>query len=198
LDAKELAPTPSLPLDTAERRAFAFLQLMERFQNRAGAAAEKDATLVEVARRLGIDFEALLTRRLLQIMNADEVAGLPRDLIDVQLHTHRHRVPADRNLFEREITENRRLISEMTGSSSITHFCYPSGVTNPMYEPWLRSLGVTSATTCFPGLASRGSNPFMLSRLIDTSFVSDLEFEGWLSGASAFLPRRRIVAVPTI
>jgi hypothetical protein len=38
----------------------------------------------------------------------------------------------------------------------------------------------------------------MVPRLIDTSFLSELEFEGWLTGTSAFLPRRRIVAVPTI
>ena len=86
----------------------------------------------------------------------------------------------------------------MTGAASVTHFCYPSGVTNPAYEPWLRALNVASATTCFPGLASQNSNAFMIPRLIDTSYLSELEFEGWLTGASAFLPRRRIVAVPTI
>jgi hypothetical protein len=62
----------------------------------------------------------------------------------------------------------------------------------------MQALDVVSATTCFPGLASPASNPFMLPRLIDTSHVSELEFEGWLSGVSQFLPRRRIVAVPTI
>ena len=131
-------------------------------------------------------------------MNPEEVANLPRDLVDVQLHTHRHRVPTDRALFEKEINDNRRLIAEMTGSPSVVHFCYPSGVTSSNYLPWLRALGVVSATTCFPGLASPASEPLMLPRLIDTSHVSELEFEGWMSGVSAFLPRRRIVAVPTI
>jgi hypothetical protein len=35
----------------------------------------------------------------------------------------------------------------------------------------------------------------MLPRLIDTTYVSDIEFESWLTGASAFLPRRRVRAV---
>ena len=185
-------------LDTAHRRQEAFHRIIGPFQHRRNAGVEKDAVLTECARRLGIDYDGLIARRVLQIMNPDEVASLPPDLIDVQLHTHRHRVPADQRLFEREIVENRRLISEMTGSASVTHFCYPSGVTNPVYEPWLRALDVTSATTCFPGLTSPTSNSFMVPRLIDTSFLSELEFEGWLTGTSAFLPRRRIVAVPTI
>jgi peptidoglycan/xylan/chitin deacetylase (PgdA/CDA1 family) len=194
-----LASDPaSAVLDTPERRKAAFHQIMDPFRGRRSAGEEKDRVLAECARRLGIDYESLLRRRLLQIMTPDEVASVPKELIDVQLHTHRHRVPTDRTLFEREIVENRRFITEMTGSNAVSHFCYPSGVTNPVYEPWLRELGVTSATTCFPGLASPASNPFLLPRLIDTSFVSDLEFEGWLTGASTFLPRRRIVAEPTI
>jgi peptidoglycan/xylan/chitin deacetylase (PgdA/CDA1 family) len=190
-------PTPTA-LDRPELRESAFHRIIGPFQGKPGAGEAKDAVLVECARRLRVDYNGLLRSRVLQIMNPEEVTSLPKDLIDVQLHTHRHRVPANQALFEREIVENRRFISDMTGSSAVSHFCYPSGVTNPIYEPWLRALGVTSATTCFPGLASRASNAFMLPRLIDTSFVSDLEFEGWLTGASAFLPRRRIVAVPTI
>jgi hypothetical protein len=38
----------------------------------------------------------------------------------------------------------------------------------------------------------------LLPRLIDTVSLSDVEFEGWLTGASAFLPRRRVQAVVPI
>jgi hypothetical protein len=128
------------------------------------------------------------------------VARLPRDLIDVQLHTHRHRVPTEANGFEREIVDNRREIASMTAAemASVRHFCYPSGVTNPSFPGWLKRLGVVSATTCFPGIASKESDPLMLPRLIDTVNLSDVEFEGWLTGASAFLPRRRVQAVVPI
>jgi hypothetical protein len=71
-------------------------------------------------------------------------------------------------------------------------------VTHPSFPGWLKRLGVTSATTCFPGIASRESDPLMLPRLIDTVNLSAVEFEGWLTGASAFLPRRRVRAVVPI
>lgn len=186
------------PLGTPEQRLTAFYRIFAGCQARNASGVDKDEVLRECAERLGIDYTALEEQRILQLMNPEEVANLPRDLVDVQLHTHRHRVPDDRLLFEREIVDNRRLISEMTGSRPGVHFCYPSGVTNRNFFPWLQALGVASATTCFTGLASPSSNPFMLPRLIDTSQVSELEFEGWLSGVSVFLPRRGIAAVPTI
>ena len=155
------------------------------------SASEKDEVIATAAQRLGVDYPEMLANRFLHLMTADEVSALPRDLIDVQLHTHRHRVPNDRGLFEREIVDNRAAIREMTNAIA-THFCYPSGVTNAAFPGWLRELGVASATTCFPGIASSASDPFMLPRLIDTTYASDIEFESWLSGASAFLPHRRV------
>lgn len=160
---------------------------------RGASAAEKDEIIAAVAGQLGIDYRALLDRRLLHLMSRDDVSKLPRELIDVQLHTHRHRVPTERAAFFREIEENRAIIRELTGGSP-THFCYPSGVTNSSFPTWLGELGVVSATTCFPGIASPASDPLLLPRLIDTVNVTDIEFESWLTGASAFLPRRRVVA----
>jgi hypothetical protein len=96
--------------------------------------------------------------------------------------------------------DNRSEVAAMTRSSgeTISHFCYPSGVTHPSFPRWLRDLGVVSATTCFPGIASMDSDPLMLPRLIDTVNISAVEFEGWLTGASAFLPRRRVRAMAPI
>ena len=164
---------------------------------RQASSQEKDVVLGTVARLLAIDYDSLLERRFLHLMSSDDVARLPRDLIDVQMHTHRHRVPVDPAGFELEIADNRREIVSMTGcdANELTHFCYPSGVTHPSFSSWLRRLGVVSATTCFPGIASVDSDPLMLPRLIDTVNLSDVEFEGWLTGASAFLPRRRVRAV---
>jgi hypothetical protein len=112
----------------------------------------------------------------------------------VQLHTHRHRVPTQAGAFEQEIVENRTIIASLRSAQDATHFCYPSGVTHPSFPARLGRLGVKSATTCFPGLASTASKPMMLPRLIDTLATSALEFESWLSGVSALLPRRVIRA----
>jgi peptidoglycan/xylan/chitin deacetylase (PgdA/CDA1 family) len=189
-----------LALTSNEARAAAFAAVAGACAAREMSGAEKDSVLATVAGRLAIDYDGLLRRRFLHLMAPDEVARLPHDLIDVQLHTHRHRVPTDETRFEREILENRREITVMTGAdgAQVTHFCYPSGVTNPSFPGWLRKLGVVSATTCFPGIASAESDPLMLPRLIDTVNVSAMEFEGWLTGTSAFLPRRRVYAAPPI
>ena len=185
-----------LALSTEEERAAAFDAVARACVARRLSGAEKDAVLATIAERLNIDYYDLVRRRFLHLMTPDEVARLPRKLIDVQLHTHRHRVPVDETAFDREILDNRREIAAMTGlePDRAAHFCYPSGVTHPSFSAWLRRLGVTSATTCVPGIASTRSDPLLLPRLIDTMSVSRLEFEGWLSGASAFLPRRPVRA----
>jgi hypothetical protein len=78
----------------------------------------------------------------------------------------------------------------LTGRST-RHFCYPSGVYEPEFLPWLEAEQVVTATTCDPGMASSGCNPLLLPRFVDTSYVTSLEFEGWLTGAASLLPRRK-------
>lgn len=153
-------------------------------------AEEKDALAALLAQQLKVDYDALLSKRILHLLTPGEVEQLAAEGVDVQLHTHRHRMPRDRELFLREIEDNRRSIREMTGSNA-SHFCYPSGVYDPMFLPWLKEAGITSATTCDLGLASQSSNPLLLPRLLDISSLSPVEFAGWLSGVSAALPQRR-------
>jgi hypothetical protein len=75
-----------------------------------------------------------------------------------------------------------------------THFCYPSGVYDPAFCPWLGEAGIESATTCDIGLASPKSKPLFLPRLLDTSSISPIEFEGWVTGVSAKMPQRPITS----
>ena len=140
--------------------------------------------------RLGEDVDALWEKRVLQLMNAGEVAELARRGVDFQLHTHRHRSPEDRDLYRRELQDNRVSIQ---GTTSIVprHFCYPSGVYRHEFLPWLREENVTSATTCEPGFACAGDDPLLLPRLVDHTGLSAVEFEGWLSGAASLLPQKR-------
>ena len=126
-------------------------------------------------------------------MSAADLAKLDPRLVQVELHTHRHRVPLDESLFRREIRQNRDYIRDATsGLMDPSHFCYPSGVTSPAFLPWLRELGIRSATTCRPGLASRGDDPFLLPRFLDNCGVSTDEFDSWLTGLASKLPRRRL------
>ena len=85
---------------------------------------------------LGIDYSAIAAKRILQLMNAREVAEVAKDGVDVQLHSHRHRTPEDEVLFRREIKENRDRIRSLTGTEA-SHFCYPSGVYRQEFLEWL-------------------------------------------------------------
>ncbi|HYJ86889.1 MAG TPA: polysaccharide deacetylase family protein [Pyrinomonadaceae bacterium] len=154
------------------------------------SAKDKDELAAKVAAQLNIDYEALIEKRLLHLMSPEEVKTLASEGVDIQLHTHRHRVPSERSLFMREIDDNKQSIQEITGGVA-SHFCYPSGVYSQSFLPWLEEAGVVSATTCDVGFASRQSHPLLLPRLLDGSGLSEIEFEGWLTGVSAALPRRR-------
>ncbi|HPQ16139.1 MAG TPA: polysaccharide deacetylase family protein, partial [Bryobacteraceae bacterium] len=149
----------------------------------------KQELLKQLARTAGVDYGELVRKRLLQIMTPGEVCELARAGIDFQLHTHRHRTPSDRDLFLREIRDNRERLQALTGRNPV-HFCYPSGVHKPEFLPWLAEASIASATTCEPDLASPRSNPLLLPRLVDHCGLDEVEFEGWLCGCSAFLPRR--------
>jgi peptidoglycan/xylan/chitin deacetylase (PgdA/CDA1 family) len=198
LDASDITIAGgSLTLTTAAERDFAFSEIAQANVSKGLSGEEKDRVLSVVAERLSLDYGKWLERRFLHLMSPADVARLPRS-VSVELHTHRHRVPTESEAFAREIDENRQAILSMTGEPPATHFCYPSGVTHPSFPGWLRELGVVSATTCFPGIASPSSDPLYLPRLIDTVNVTDVEFESWLTGASAFLPRRRVRAIAPI
>lgn len=176
-------------LSTKAARAVACNHLIEFARQQEFSAEEKDALVAKLARHLKLDYDALCAKRILHLLAPDEVRQLAAAGVDVQMHTHRHRSPLDRALFQWEIEENRNSIQAMTGGSA-THFCYPSGIFSDSFLPWLEGLNVVSATTCEPSFATRHSHPLLLPRLIDHTLLSPIEFEGWLSGVSASLPRR--------
>ena len=168
------------------------LRAIEQRQDKVGGgAAEEMATLQRLAARVGADFDAFLRDRVLQIMTPEEIRALPPE-IDVQLHTHRHRVPFSEAPFRREIEENRRALSSWRSGEPLDGFCYPSGVTDARFLPWLRDLGMKTGLTCEPGMATATSDPLLLPRLVDTTGTSRLEFEAWLSGLASVLPRRPV------
>ncbi|HVQ37506.1 MAG TPA: polysaccharide deacetylase family protein [Pyrinomonadaceae bacterium] len=182
----------SVDLSNDRVRASTLLSLRKFAQDQGFSAEEKNSMAASIASTLKIDYEELCAQRLLHILSPDEVKLLAAEGVDIQLHTHRHRVPADRSLFQREIDDNRNSIQAMTGLVP-SHFCYPSGVYNKTFLPWLEEAGIVSATTCEVGFASPQSQPLMLPRLLDTGGLSDIEFEGWLTGVSTVLPRRKEV-----
>ena len=168
----------------------AFREIDSFVQAQKSSAEEKSALAEMLARQLNLDYDALIEKRIMHLLTPEEVTRLAADGADIQLHTHRHRTPLDRELFLREIEDNRQSIQAMTGIRA-SHFCYPSGIYDHRFLPWLREAGIVSATTCEMGFASQSSNQLLLPRFLDSAALSPIEFESWLTGVSAALPRRR-------
>ena len=169
----------------------AFLQLCGE---RGYTPERRDEIAAEVAPVMGCDYDEIRRLGMLQLMTAGQLTEIADAGIDIQLHTHRHRTPMDRELFVREIRDNRQWLERSIGRP-VEHFCYPSGVHHPNFLPWLRSEGVLSATTCDYGLAWAGGDPLLMPRLLDAMNITDENFHGWLSGVSSFLPHRRVHSV---
>jgi peptidoglycan/xylan/chitin deacetylase (PgdA/CDA1 family) len=185
---RELGLETPLDLRNAVSRQEIVLQLLALTQNLTGEAKNEVAS--RLAELLGIDFGEIMSKRILQIMSPSEIEQLARDGVDFQLHTHRHRTPKDRLLFQTEIRQNRERLRELTGQTA-EHFCYPAGVYDRQFLPWLEEEGVKSATTCDISLATASHNPLLLPRFIDTPSQSEIEYESWLSGVGHVLSRRR-------
>ena len=186
---KELGLSDALDLRTESGRMQIVRKLVLDAEARNLTGFQKNDLAATLAKSLGVSYDEILSSRIFQLMNASERAELAAAGIDFQLHTHRHRTPVDECLFRNEIQDNRRSLRHL-GETAI-HFCYPSGVYRPEFLNWLQMERVASATTCDSGLASRGSNPFLLPRFVDTAARSTVEFEAWLSGLAAWLTFRK-------
>jgi len=189
----ELPSGESMLVDatTDESRRLTEVMLLALAHDEEMSALEKDDLARAVSVALGIDYDDLIERRLLHIMNPDEVRELAARGVDFQLHSHRHRSPLDEERYRAELALNGARITAMTGITP-HHFCYPSGTYKPQFEQWLAAEGVVSATTCEPGLAARASHSLRLPRLLDHSTITDVEFDAWLCGLGALLPHRPI------
>jgi len=154
------------------------------------SSEDRLGVLEDLAQKLGVDYAAAWTQTNFHLMTPAQVQAVSRSpLVQVELHTHHHRTPLDRDLFQAEIRENRRRIEEMTGIRP-HHFCYPSGVFDSNFLPWLQELDVHSATTGEGGLASQANHPLLLPRVVDTTNLSLDRLAIWVSGVGHFTRRR--------
>lgn len=166
---------------------------ISRYAAKSGlSASKKDLMLEELAERLGAaaDYKKICSSRILQLMNPDELGAIAAQGFDIQLHTHRHRMPEAKDLLAREIEDNQTALAPVCGSV-FRHFCYPSGVYYTGSEEVLRNCDLLSATTCDPGLASSSTNPYYLPRFCDSMRTHEVAFSAWTTGAFEFMPHRR-------
>lgn len=130
-----------------------------------------------LSRALGIPLEPLALRNAsLEDLKISVARGL-----DVQLHTHHHRMPTDEARLAAELETNRERLRRAT-SAPLRHLCYPSGEFHREQRAALVRLGVTSATTCLPGFNHSVTDPLELRRVLDRDSLTTLEVEAELSG----------------
>lgn len=140
----------------------------------------------ELAKQLGVELDAIVSKRLFSIMTAEELRAAMARGMDVELHTHRHRLPMNAELVAKEIADNRAVL-EPLAQRPLKHLCYPSGIWAKEQWPWLAALGVESATTCLPGLNDAKTPKLGLRRCLDGENLSQIEFEAEMYGFASLL-----------
>jgi len=168
----------SIASETEKQRAVAdFLSLLEKLTTDQAVALSR-----EVANGLGFDYDEIVRSRQFGFMTYEEIADANRRGIDIQLHTHSHDLDAESpEKVADEIKINRAKLAPHV-TSSLEHFCYPSGVNCSAMHPYLDASGVKSATLIDTGLVAPKSHRFELKRILDGENIDLLEFEAEMSG----------------
>jgi len=163
-----------------DREALAerLLKAMER----SFPSEERQRFLPAFAAALGFDLEDVLRSGRFEVMTAEQMKTAHALGVDIQLHTHSHRLPdRDFDAVAAEIDANRQQLQAVF-SHPLVHFCYPSGKFAPQHPEWLGRLGIESATTCEPGFNDYSQSPLLLNRYLDSESATDIEFEAEIAG----------------
>lgn len=141
----------------------------------------------DLAAKLDVDYDDIVRSGMFTHVSPEELGELDREGMDVQLHTHTHKLVHDGEpMVQYEISENENFLNRWL-EKRCTHFCYPLGEWRPSYLGELSKLGVESATTCEPGWNEKSTNRLALYRFLDGENISDLQFEAEIHGFSEML-----------
>jgi len=170
----------TIVLSTADEREHVACRISEFSKN--WDDHDKQAMLLKLTKTLGIDLNSDENNPLFRLMTMEQLARLPSGGMNLQLHTHRHRLPIDDpEGVKSEIIKNRAVLKRIV-SGPLQHLCYPSGKFHPSQFPLLKKLGIESATTCLSGFNYPSTERFALRRFLDGENIAQLEFEAELSG----------------
>lgn len=182
MDLNELVPALQGQLDLRDNtlRDRAMWQLIEHGESKLDET-ERVQLSRRIAERLDLSYDRIVEKRLFSLMTLEEIRQIAAQGVNIQLHTHRHRLPQHPAEVKREIDDNRAVLEPLIGRS-LHHLCYPSGIWDRSCWPWLEELDIRSATTCDNGLNTPASYPLALSRFLDGENVTQIEFEAEISG----------------
>ena len=143
---------------------------------------QKHNFIEKVSEIFEIDYQMIKSLRFLDLLTLNEIEYLSDKGVDIQLHTHRHKMPFELiDGIENEIKDNQNCLSPYV-KNSLNHFCYPSGVYNKNCGTILRKIGIDSATTCDNGFVSARTDPYYLPRFLDGESIPQIVFEAELYG----------------
>lgn len=143
---------------------------------------ERQRLLALLAKELELSYSTIVENKLFHLADEEQLKEMVQRGIDVQLHTHRHRISVDGvDCLEQELIDNKSKLDKVSGNP-LLHFCYPSGLYDQSFWPTLEKLGMVSATTTESGLVNKQSHPYALPRILDGEDISDIEFEAEMSG----------------
>lgn len=172
-------------LDLDERGHLA-REVIESIQ-RCDSSEGRESACRELATLLDLNYDEIRKNRTLTLMSLDELRDVASRGMDIQLHTHRHRLPEDdEEASKQEILENRRVLGAVA-NAPLRHFCYPSGLWSKRHWERLAELGIESATTCEPGLNDQDTPLLALRRIVDGEDVSKIEFLSEIFGFACLL-----------
>lgn len=185
LDGLGLERTERLSIDDPGVRDAIMEEIVSR-GNHLSSNAERDRLIGLLGERLGVDAGSIVADRMLGIMNTGEIREMSEAGMDIQLHTHRHVFPENKEKALEEISDNRAVLEPLAGSP-LLHFCYPSGNYSREQWGWLEETGIKSAVTCDLGLNYHGDPPMGLKRFLDADDISRIEFEAEMCGFGELL-----------
>lgn len=149
---------------------------------RAASQPERIKFLAPVAKALNLNIEEVLNDGRFRLMTREQLIELYKNGLDIQLHTHTHRLPdTDFESMAAEIRSNQNAIQQLLGEEK-KHFCYPSGKYDGKHPEWLQALGIASGTTCDIGHNPIGTPVLLLKRNLDWEDCSNIEFESEIAG----------------
>jgi peptidoglycan/xylan/chitin deacetylase (PgdA/CDA1 family) len=156
--------------------------LVSAVENAFPQLMDRQRALPAIAAALGIDLREVLSGERFRLLNREQIRALAARGFDIELHSHRHCLPAESfELMASEIELNRAELESILRKRP-RHFCFPSGEYSPRHPEWLRRLDIVSGTTCDPGLNRRGDPILLLKRYLDNDRQSDVAFEAEVSG----------------
>lgn len=156
------------------------------------------SSLERFAASLGVpEAELNLGSRRFSYMTREELQAASANGCAIELHGHVHEyVPGQPERNRTNIEKCREKILA-AGLPAPTHYCYPSGAFDAGAPEVMRAAGVSTATTCLPGLVKLrdADTRYLLPRFLDGGDVSMIEFEAEMSGVLELL--RTLARRPT-